>query len=91
MDGLIGNPPRTRSIGSCETEADFAALCAGASLFKIIVRLCLLTGLRRGEAAMLRWDWIDLEGKMISLPGSVTKNSARIPCLSATSLWPHWN
>jgi integrase len=32
------------------------------------------TGLRRGELAALRWDWIDREGLKITVPGKVMKN-----------------
>ena len=34
----------------------------------------LLTGLRRGELAAMRWDWIDREGLRITVPGKVMKN-----------------
>ena len=34
----------------------------------------LLTGLRRGELAAMRWDWIDRESLRITVPGKVMKN-----------------
>lgn len=42
--------------------------------FGPIVQLLILTGQRRGEIAALRWDWLDVEGRTITLPVSVTKN-----------------
>jgi integrase len=38
------------------------------------VQLLLLTGLRRGEAAILEWDHVDFAGRKIRIPGANTKN-----------------
>lgn len=43
--------------------------------FGNIVMLLALTGLRRGDAAALQWDWIDSKEKLITLPAELTKNS----------------
>lgn len=43
--------------------------------FGVIVRLLLLTGQRRSEIGLLRWEWIDDEKRTINLPADVTKNS----------------
>ncbi len=42
--------------------------------FGPIVSLLVLTGLRRGEAASLKWDWIDTDEQIISIPNTDTKN-----------------
>ena len=42
--------------------------------FSAIVRLLLLTGCRREEIGGLRWDEVDLENAMISLPKQRVKN-----------------
>ena len=42
--------------------------------FSAIVRLLLLTGCRREEIGGLRWDEVDLENAMISLPKERVKN-----------------
>lgn len=39
-----------------------------------IVALCLLTGQRRGEIAMIQWDWIDQTERTITWPGELVKN-----------------
>lgn len=38
------------------------------------MRLLLLSGLRRRECASMRWDYVDLRTRLITLPGNVTKN-----------------
>lgn len=38
------------------------------------MRLLLLSGMRRGECASIRWDYVDLKSRVISLPGRETKN-----------------
>lgn len=42
--------------------------------FNSITRLCILTGLRRGECAALRKDYFSHNQQTVSLPGEVTKN-----------------
>lgn len=39
-----------------------------------IVRLLMLTGLRRDEIGMLRWSEINFENQLMTIPGSRTKN-----------------
>jgi len=36
------------------------------------IRICVLTGMRRGEVLSLRWDWIDWSRSVIRLPTSKT-------------------
>lgn len=45
--------------------------------FGYIVQLLAITGQRRGEIAALRWDWINFEARMITLPEALTKNRRR--------------
>ena len=40
--------------------------------------LILFTGLRRSEAASLRWDDVDLRERMIHLPRTRTKSKRRL-------------
>jgi integrase len=47
---------------------------AGAQQFAAIVKLLMLTGLRRDEISALRWSEVDLDAKTITLPGGRTKN-----------------
>lgn len=39
-----------------------------------IIQICILTGQRRGEISKLRWEYIDQEKRLITLPSSITKN-----------------
>ncbi|MGZ9089359.1 MAG: site-specific integrase [Rhodoplanes sp.] len=49
--------------------------CDALGAFGLLVRLCLLTGQRRGEIGALRWDYIDRRNKLVTLPSSLTKNN----------------
>jgi integrase len=66
--------PRERVL----TDAELAALWRAAGTlgepWEPIVKLLVLTGQRRGEVAGMRWDELDLETGVWSLPGSRTKN-----------------
>jgi len=42
--------------------------------FGLIVMLLVLTGQRRGEIAALRWTYIDMVDRTITLPATLTKN-----------------
>jgi integrase len=59
------------------TDGELVALWAATaddSRFSAIVRLLLLTGCRREEIGGLRWDEVDLDKAMITLPPARTKN-----------------
>ena len=43
-------------------------------LVRDYLTLILFTGLRRGEAAKIRWDWLDLNIKTLTIPSNETKN-----------------
>jgi integrase len=68
----IPNKPRKRSLGNAELAAVYNAV-EGMGDYADIVRLLILTGLRRGEVADLRWSEIDLEAALLTLPGERTK------------------
>jgi integrase len=65
---------RERTLNDEEIATVYSAAQATSYPFGTIVQLLLLTGQRRGEIAALRWDWIDLPGRTITLPSSITKN-----------------
>lgn len=44
------------------------------------VRLLLLSGLRRRECASMRWDYVDLRTRLVTLPGTQTKNG-QVHCI----------
>ena len=65
---------RERVLSNDELRAVWAAT-SGGDQYSAIVRLLLLTGARRDEIGGLKWDEIDFDNAMISLPGERTKNS----------------
>ena len=52
-----------------------------------IVKLCILTGARKGEIANMRWSEIDRKARVLKLPGARTKNGREfIVPLSASAM-----
>lgn len=52
-----------------------------------IIRLALETAMRRGEILALRWEWIDLDKRVVRLPATATKTArARSVPLSSVAL-----
>ena len=66
--------PRERVLTPCELAAVYQASRAAPYPFGPIMSLLVLTGLRRGEAAALRWEWIDTDERIITIPNTATKN-----------------
>jgi integrase len=66
---------RSRVLSDTELATLLPAASQSVSVFNQIVLLCVYTGLRRGEAGALRWDWINAEQKTITLPSAITKNN----------------
>jgi integrase len=64
--------------GKALDEEEIVALWRAASAiggsFGALVKLGLMTGLRRGELAAMRWDWVDRDGLRITVPGKVMKS-----------------
>ena len=79
--------------GQSLNEDEIVAVWRGASAiggpFGGLVKMGLLTGLRRGELAAMRWDWVDRQSLRITVPGKVMKNgrehAAPITSLVATT------
>jgi integrase len=65
---------RERVLTDEELRAVWTAT-KGDDQHSAIVRLLLLTGARRDEIGGLKWDEIDFDNAVISLPGERTKNS----------------
>jgi len=63
--------PRDRVLSDTELKAIWSAT-GQPSTFNCIIRLCILTGQRRGELARLQPEYIN--GHYCTLPGSLTKN-----------------
>ena len=47
----------------------------GDVIFPRMLQTALLTGMRRGEIGGLRWSWIDMNKRIITLPASLTKSN----------------
>lgn len=65
---------RDRVLSDDELVAVWRAGEAMSGNFSKIIRLLVLTGMRRGECSKLRGEYINREKRIITLPGSVTKN-----------------
>ncbi|MCW5967591.1 MAG: site-specific integrase [Blastocatellales bacterium] len=64
---------RTRIL-SFDEEARLLAVCEGPRAhLRALVIVAIDTAMRKGELLKLRWDWIDLENRMIHLPAPITK------------------
>jgi integrase len=74
-----------KSLNESEILAVWRAAEAISGPFGGLVKMGLLTGLRRGELAAMRWDWIDRDGLKITVPGKVMK-SGREHAAPITSL-----
>jgi integrase len=71
------------------TEDEIRHVCAAADgAYGDIIKLLILTGQRREEIGALRWAEVDLDRKLISLPGQRTKNARphEIPISPAAAL-----
>jgi integrase len=76
-DGVMARSaetPRDRVLDDRELCLVWKAADTLGWPFDAIVKLLLLTGARRGEVVGMRWEEIDLEKKVWSLPASRTKN-----------------
>ena len=63
---------RDRVLSNDELRRIWSA--AGDDAYGTIVKLLILTGQRRGEIGELRWSEVDLERRVLNLPGERTKN-----------------
>lgn len=71
--------PRERFLQPGEVERFFHWLDKSSSEpFRDLVRLCIFTGARRGNVAAMRWDHVDLESALWSMPGAATKTNEPI-------------
>lgn len=66
--------PRARVLSTEEIVEVMSKAAEEPFPFGPIVRLCLLTGQRRGEITKLKWEWFDRAERTITLPGEITKN-----------------
>jgi integrase len=67
-----------RALTDSEVRAIWEATSPGSAAlpasFAALVRTAICTGLRRGELAAMRWDWIDLNENTITVPAKVMKS-----------------
>jgi integrase len=73
-----------RALGDAEVKALWAA---AGDRFGTLVRLCLLTGVRRGEAGALEWGDLDLDAGTWAIRAEVAKTGrARVVYLAPASV-----
>jgi integrase len=73
-DDVIEAEEHGKSLNEHEILGVWRAASAIGGPFGGLVQMGLLTGLRRGELAAMRWDWIDRDRLKITVPGKVMKN-----------------
>jgi integrase len=71
-------PPRERILREDELPTFYAALNTVGPLARDYILLMLFTGLRRGEAASLKWTDIDLSARIIRVPSARTKTRLQL-------------
>jgi integrase len=69
------SPSRDRVLNDAELKLVYDQALTFPFPFGAIVRLLILTGQRRSEIGLLRWEWIDADKRTISLPPEITKNN----------------
>jgi integrase len=67
-------PARERVLSETELAALLQTALLQRDFFARIVALLILTGQRRGEVGALRWSWINVIERTITIPPSVAKN-----------------
>lgn len=67
-------PSRDRVLSDDELIAVWRAGESQSGNFSKIIRLLILTGMRRGECSKLRGEYINRDKSIITLPGALTKN-----------------
>jgi integrase len=73
-DDVIEAEEHGQSLNEPEILAVWRAARSIGGPFGGLVKMGLMTGLRRGELAAMRWDWIDRAALRITVPGKVMKN-----------------
>jgi integrase len=76
-DGVMtrsAETPRDRVLNDRELRLIWQAADALGWPYPAIIRLLILTGQRRGEVVGMRWDEVDFEKKLWSLPAARVKN-----------------
>lgn len=70
---------RERRLSDMELKALGAALQKSQEVatFLLAVRMALLAGMRKGEIAACRWDWVDLEAGEITIPKEFHKTGRK--------------
>lgn len=72
---LVRERPRDRVLSLEEVRAVWEASGQLGHPFGPVVKLLILTAQRREEVASMRWEEIDFQNKMWSIPGERTKNA----------------
>jgi integrase len=74
--GRLSSPSRPHSRDRVLLESELKAIWHASTSYPFgqLVRMLMLTGQRRGEVTQLKWDYIDPDRGLISLPGTITKN-----------------
>jgi integrase len=74
MDAPPVGTSRDRVLTDDELAAVYRTASTGDTTFHRFVALLLLLGLRRGEAANLRWEFFNEQSGTLTIPADLTKN-----------------
>lgn len=74
MSGYKAAKARERVLSEAELKEVFQQAIRTPYPHGNIVQFLVLTGLRRTECSLLRWDWIDQKERLVTIPSEVTKN-----------------
>ncbi len=88
FEGLIRSKPgiqfvtekskMTRYLRKSDARKLLGCLQVTDPMLAAMVQFSLATGLRQGNVVRLRWDWIDLEGRMVSIPADEAKSGVQL-------------
>jgi integrase len=65
---------RERILSEEELKAVWLAADSDTATLSRIIQICILTGQRRGEMSKLRWEYVDQDKRLITLPSLIAKN-----------------
>jgi integrase len=66
---------RDRILSEHEIAVAWKAAMELGYPFGHIVKLCLLTGQRRGEIALMKWSYVDIKARLVTFPAEMVKNN----------------
>ncbi|MPW20143.1 tyrosine-type recombinase/integrase [Paraburkholderia sp. CNPSo 3157] len=73
---------RDAARGTCDSELERVVTASESALLPSIVWLAVETAMRRGEIVSLRWEYVDLQHRVLHLPGTKGGTARDVPLSS---------